>query len=145
LSLRSSQPQKVFGGVNLNIKAGTTVALVGESGCGKSTVARLVQRFYDPTGGTITLDGIDMKDLDLANLRSHIGVVSQEALLFDTSIIENIRFGKPGSTDEECIQAAKNANAHDFISKFPDTYQTKVGAKGGKLSGGEKQVRMGEY
>jgi len=133
------EPQKVFGGVNLNIKAGTTVALVGESGCGKSTVARLVQRFYDPTGGTITLDGVDMKDLDLTNLRSHIGVVSQEALLFDTTIIENIRFGKPGSSDEECIQAAKNSNAHDFISKFPDGYQTKVGARGGKLSGGEKQ------
>mmetsp|Transcript_22245 Transcript_22245/g.46203 ORF Transcript_22245/g.46203 Transcript_22245/m.46203 type:complete len:1407 (-) Transcript_22245:54-4274(-) len=133
------EPQKVFGGVNLKIKAGTTVALVGESGCGKSTVARLVQRFYDPTGGTITLDGIDMKDLDLTSLRSHIGVVSQEALLFDTSVIENIRIGKPGASDQECIEAAKNANAHEFISNFPDGYNTVVGPRGGKLSGGEKQ------
>ena len=137
--VKNGDPQKVFGGVNLKIKAGQTVALVGESGCGKSTVARLVQRFYDPTGGTITIDGIDMKELDLTSLRSHIGVVSQEALLFDTSIIENIRIGKPGASDEECIAAAKNANADDFISNFPDKYNTNVGARGGKLSGGEKQ------
>ncbi|GMI17574.1 hypothetical protein TrLO_g3918 [Triparma laevis f. longispina] len=136
---KEGEPQKVFSGVNLTIKPGQTVALVGESGCGKSTIARLVQRFYDPTEGSIKLDGVDLKDISLKNLRSHIGVVSQEALLFDTSIIENIRFGKPGASDEECISAAKNANAHEFISSFPEGYQTTVGLRGGKLSGGEKQ------
>ncbi|GMH74233.1 hypothetical protein TrST_g14008 [Triparma strigata] len=136
---KEGEPQKVFSGVNLTIKPGQTVALVGESGCGKSTIARLVQRFYDPTEGSIKLDDVDLKDISLKNLRSHIGVVSQEALLFDTSIIENIRFGKPEASDEECIAAAKNANAHDFISAFPDGYKTTVGPRGGKLSGGEKQ------
>ena len=123
----------------MKIEAGQTVALVGESGCGKSTIARLVQRFYDPVGGFITLDGVDLKDLDLQDLRANIGVVSQEALLFDTSVLENIRIGKPSATDAECIEAAKNANAHEFISSFPEGYQTNVGPKGGKLSGGEKQ------
>ena len=136
---KTGEPQRVFDGLNFTFKPGQTVALVGESGCGKSTIARLVQRFYDPTDGSITLDGVDIKDISLANLRSHIGVVSQEALLFDTSIIENIRFGKPDATDEECKEAAKNANAHDFISNFPQGYETTVGPRGGKLSGGEKQ------
>ena len=110
----------------MKIEAGQTVALVGESGCGKSTIARLVQRFYDPVGGFITLDGVDLKDLDLQDLRANIGVVSQEALLFDTSVLENIRIGKPSATDAECIEAAKNANAHEFISSFPEGYQTNV-------------------
>ena len=99
----------------------------------------MIQRFYDPTQGSVFLDGVNLKELDLADMRANVGVVSQEALLFDTSIIENIRFGKKTASDDECIAAAKNANAHDFISAFPDGYQTNVGARGGKLSGGEKQ------
>lgn len=123
----------VFGGCNLTIKAGETVALVGESGCGKSTIAKLVQRFYDPTDGRILLDGTDLKDINVRDLRSCIGVVSQEPLLFDTTIEDNIRYGKPDATFEEIVKAAESANAHDFIMSFPDGYQTKVGPKGGKF------------
>lgn len=133
------QPPPVFAKINLTMKPGETVALVGESGCGKSTISKLVQRFYDPTSGSILLDGVDIKEIALKDLRANIGVVSQEPLLFDTSVLENIRFGKPDATDNEVIAAAKNANAHDFVSKFPDGYYTKVGPKGGKLSGGQKQ------
>lgn len=133
------QPPPVFAKINLTIKPGETVALVGESGCGKSTISKLVQRFYDPTSGGILLDGVDLRELSLKDLRANIGVVSQEPLLFDTSVLENIRFGKPDATDAEVIAAAKNANAHSFISNFPDGYNTTVGPKGGKLSGGQKQ------
>lgn len=129
----------VFGGCNLTMKAGETVALVGESGCGKSTIAKLVQRFYDPTEGRMLLDGTDLKDINVRDLRSCIGVVSQEPLLFDTTIEANIRYGKPDATFEEIVKAAESANAHDFIMSFPDGYQTNVGTRGGKLSGGQKQ------
>jgi len=129
----------VFGGCNLTMKAGETVALVGESGCGKSTIAKLVQRFYDPTDGRMLLDGTDLKDINVRDLRSCIGVVSQEPLLFDTTIEANIRYGKPDATFEEVVKAAESANAHDFIMSFPDGYQTGVGTRGGKLSGGQKQ------
>ena len=112
---------------------------VGESGCGKSTIAKLVQRFYDPTGGRILLDGTDLRDINVSDLRSCIGVVSQEPILFDVTIEENIRYGKPNATFEEIVEAARSANAHDFIMSFPDGYQTAVGPKGGKLSGGQKQ------
>jgi len=131
--------QAVFGGVDLKIPAGKTVALVGESGCGKSTIAKLLQRFYDPNQGEILLDGQDISSLDLRDLRSNIGVVSQEPLLFNTSVMDNIRNGKPDATDAEVIAAAKMANAHTFIDQFPDKYLTSVGPKGSKLSGGQKQ------
>jgi len=129
----------VFGGCNLTMEAGQTVALVGESGCGKSTIAKLVQRFYDPTEGSILLDGVNLRDLALVDLRSVIGVVSQEPLLFDKSIKENIRYGKPGASDQDIVEAAKSANAHEFISNFPEGYDTAVGVRGCKLSGGQKQ------
>jgi len=129
----------VFAGCNLTMKAGETIALVGESGCGKSTIAKLVQRFYDPTSGCILLDGTDLKAIHINDLRSCIGVVSQEPILFDSTIEDNIRYGKPGATIKEIMEAAESANAHDFIMSFPDGYQTQVGPKGGKLSGGQKQ------
>lgn len=112
---------------------------VGESGCGKSTIAKLVQRFYDPTDGRILLDGTDLKDINVRDLRSCIGVVSQEPLLFDTTIEDNIRYGKPDASFEQVVEAAVAANAHEFILSFPNGYKTKVGPKGGKLSGGQKQ------
>eukprot|EP00546_Thalassionema_frauenfeldii_P014009 CAMPEP_0178930166 /NCGR_PEP_ID=MMETSP0786-20121207/21060_1 /TAXON_ID=186022 /ORGANISM="Thalassionema frauenfeldii, Strain CCMP 1798" /LENGTH=1444 /DNA_ID=CAMNT_0020606615 /DNA_START=119 /DNA_END=4453 /DNA_ORIENTATION=+ len=133
------KPPPVFSKINFTVKPGETVALVGESGCGKSTISKLVQRFYDPTQGEIRLDGVSLKEFALKDLRACIGVVSQEPLLFDTSILENIRTGQPDATDEDVVEAAKNANAHDFISTFPEGYHTKVGSKGGKLSGGQKQ------
>lgn len=129
----------VFGGVNLTMEPGKTIALVGESGCGKSTIAKLVQRFYDPTSGSVELDGVDLRNIALVDLRSVVGVVSQEPLLFNRSVRENIRYGRPDATDAEIEAAAKAANAHDFISRFPDGYDTNVGRKGSRLSGGQKQ------
>jgi ABC-type methionine transport system ATPase subunit len=133
---------KTFENINLEIAAGETVALVGESGSGKSTLARLICRFYDPQSGRVCIDGNDLKDLDLKSMRDHIGVVSQEPLLFDESIAENIARGKAGpvpATMEEIEAAAKAANAYNFIQTFPDKFETKVGARGSKLSGGQKQ------
>lgn len=126
--------QLVFNGLSLKIKAGTTVALVGPSGSGKSTTVSLLERFYDVTSGSITLDGIDIRDLNVQWLREHIGLVSQEPVLFARSIKENIAYGMPGATDEDIIRVAKSANAHDFISKFPNGYETQVGDKGTQVS-----------
>ncbi|KAL7886855.1 hypothetical protein AOLI_G00045760 [Acnodon oligacanthus] len=125
---------------NLTLPPCKTVAIVGESGGGKSTVAALLERFYDPSGGVIMLDGLDIRTLDPSWLRGHvIGFISQEPVLFGTSVMENIRFGKPGSTDAEVVAAAKQANAHTFITSFPDGYNTVVGERGVTLSGGQKQ------
>ena len=129
----------VFNGLSLKVKAGQTVALVGPSGSGKSTTVSLIERFYDPISGSILLDGHDLKDLNVRWLREQIGLVSQEPVLFARSIKENIAYGLPGATDEQIISVAKAANAHDFISKFPQGYDTKVGDKGSQLSGGQKQ------
>uniref|UniRef100_UPI0035900832 mitochondrial potassium channel ATP-binding subunit isoform X2 n=1 Tax=Myxine glutinosa TaxID=7769 RepID=UPI0035900832 len=126
--------------LNLTLPPCKVVALVGLSGGGKSTVAALLERFYNPTQGVITLDGKDLQTLDPAWLRrSVIGLIDQEPMLFATTIIENIRFGKPGATDEEVFAVAKVANADDFIRGFPDGYQTIVGERGIALSGGQKQ------
>ncbi|XP_049809971.1 ATP-dependent translocase ABCB1-like [Schistocerca nitens] len=130
---------KILRGLNLTINRGETVALVGGSGCGKSTCIQLVQRFYDPLQGSVELDGHDIRKLNVGWLRSQIGVVGQEPVLFQTSIAENIRYGRDGSTMEEIIEAAKMANAHDFISKLPQGYDTLVGERGAQLSGGQKQ------
>lgn len=125
---------------NLTLPPAKTVAIVGESGGGKSTVASLLERFYDPTSGVIMLDGLDIRTLDLSWLRGKvIGFINQEPVLFGSSIMENIRFGKPEATDAEVINAAKQANAHRFITGFPDGYNTVVGERGVTLSGGQKQ------
>ncbi|XP_071841103.1 ATP-dependent translocase ABCB1-like isoform X2 [Apostichopus japonicus] len=129
----------VLNGVSLSVETGQTVALVGSSGCGKSTIINLIQRFYDIESGELLVDGIGVQDLNVRWLRSHIGVVSQEPVLFGCSIYENIEYGHPGVTKEEIIQAAKEANAHDFISKLPKGYNTLVGERGAQLSGGQKQ------
>jgi ATP-binding cassette subfamily B (MDR/TAP) protein 1 len=135
----SRPDHKVCQGYNLNIEAGTTVALVGASGSGKSTAIQLVERFYDPDQGSVTLDGADLKDLNVAWLRQQIGLVGQEPVLFSGTIAENIAYGKPGASRAEVEAAAKMSNAHDFIMEFPSGYDTDVGEKGGQLSGGQKQ------
>ncbi|TWW73807.1 ATP-binding cassette sub-family B member 8, mitochondrial [Takifugu flavidus] len=125
---------------NLTLPPCKTVAIVGESGGGKSTVASLLERFYDPTSGAIMLDGVDIRTLDLSWLRGQIvGFINQEPVLFGSSIMDNIRFGKPEATDAEVIFAAEQANAHRFITAFPDGYNTIVGERGVTLSGGQKQ------
>src|SRR5262249_53082343 len=129
----------VLTGINLSILSGEVVALVGPSGAGKSTIAALLTRLYDPDLGRILLDGRDLRDLSPAWLRRRIGVVSQEPILFSSSIAENIRYGRADATDAEVMAAARTANAHDFITKFPEGYATLVGERGVKLSGGQKQ------
>ncbi|CAL9147767.1 putative multidrug resistance protein [Musa acuminata AAA Group] len=129
----------IFRDFNLKVPAGKTVALVGSSGSGKSTVVALLERFYDPLGGEILLDGVDIRKLQLKWLRSRMGLVSQEPALFATSIKENILFGKEDATMDEVVAAAKAANAHNFISQLPQGYDTQVGERGVQMSGGQKQ------
>jgi ATP-binding cassette subfamily B (MDR/TAP) protein 1 len=130
---------KLFNGFNLNIAAGTSVAFSGASGCGKSSVIQLLQRFYDPQEGEIYIDGVDLKELDVKWWRDQIGIVSQEPNLFSGTVIENIRLGKPEATREEIEAACKAANIHDTIMSLPQKYDTSVGAVGSQLSGGQKQ------
>ncbi|XP_074754153.1 ATP-binding cassette sub-family B member 5 isoform X2 [Athene noctua] len=130
---------KILKGLNLKVQTGKTIALVGASGCGKSTTVQLLQRFYDPVQGEITLDGWDIRTLNVKWLRENIGIVSQEPVLFATTIAENIRYGREDISDAEIEQAAKEANAFDFISRLPDKFNTMVGERGAQLSGGQKQ------
>ncbi|KAK3580601.1 hypothetical protein CHS0354_002699 [Potamilus streckersoni] len=130
---------KVLKGLSLRVDVGKTVALVGSSGSGKSTVVQLIQRFYNPQQGQVLLDGNDITNLNLKWLREQIGVVSQEPVLFATTIKENIRYGRTDVTDKEIEEAAREANAHEFISKFPKGYDTLVGDRGAQMSGGQKQ------
>ncbi|XP_026264294.2 ATP-binding cassette sub-family B member 5 [Urocitellus parryii] len=130
---------KILKGLNLKIKSGETVALVGPSGSGKSTAVRLLQRLYDPGDGFITVDANDLRALNVRHYREHIGVVSQEPVLFGTTIGNNIRYGRDGVTDKEIEKAAKEANAYDFIMEFPNKFNTLVGEKGAQMSGGQKQ------
>jgi ATP-binding cassette subfamily B protein/subfamily B ATP-binding cassette protein MsbA len=125
--------------IDLDIPANSVVALVGPTGVGKTTLASLIPRFYDVTGGSITLDGHDLRDLTLNSLRRQISIVLQDVFLFHGTVRENILFGRPGATEEEMIQAAKVANAHEFIVKLPEGYDTLIGERGVKLSGGQKQ------
>lgn len=129
----------VLSHVSFEIPAGRSIALVGPSGSGKTTICSLLPRFYDVTGGRITIDGKDIRTLTLKSLRSHIGVVQQDVYLFSGTIRDNIAYGKPDASDEEIITAAKRANIHDFISELPDGYHTFVGERGTRLSGGQKQ------
>ncbi len=126
-------------GVSASVKPGEVIALVGPSGAGKTTFANLIPRFYDPAGGAVRIDGKDIRDVTLYSLRSQMGIVPQETMLFLGSIGENIAFGKSGATQEEIIEAAKMANAHDFIMKLPKGYDTFVGERGVMLSGGQRQ------
>ena len=125
--------------VSLDVKAGEYVALVGSSGAGKTTLCSLIPRFYDVTDGSICVDGVDIRDLKLKCLRNNIGIVQQDVYLFAGSIIENIRYGRPDATDEEVYEAARKANAHEFIMNLPEGYSTDIGQRGIKLSGGQKQ------
>ncbi|XP_037954077.1 multidrug resistance protein homolog 49-like [Teleopsis dalmanni] len=133
------QDVEILNSFSLDFNAGQTVALVGTSGCGKSTILQLIQRFYDPRSGTVRLDGINIKDLNVGWLRSQIGVVGQEPVLFATTIEENIRYGNLSASVEDIQKAARMANCHDFISKLPNGYDTLVGERGAQLSGGQKQ------
>ncbi|XP_074654241.1 ATP-dependent translocase ABCB1-like [Tubulanus polymorphus] len=130
---------EVLQNFNLEIEPGKTVALVGESGCGKSTVVNLIQRFYDPDNGEVVFDGHNIKSLNIKWLRNKIGIVSQEPVLFGCSIAENIKYGRDDVTMEEVIEAAKSANAHKFILQLPKGYETLAGERGTQLSGGQKQ------
>merc|ERR1711997_533087 len=131
---------KVLNDLSFEIPAGSSLAIVGPSGSGKSTVISLIERFYDYQSGSIVMDGVNpINDYDLSYLRSSIGLVSQMPLLFDTTITENIRGGLMTATKEDIEEAAKSANAHDFIMKLDDGYETMVGELGGKLSGGQRQ------
>ena len=135
----SDDETEVLSHVSIDIPAGKSVALVGPSGGGKTTICSLLPRFYDVTGGKITVDGHDIRSLTLKSLRSQIGVVQQDVYLFSGSIRENIAYGKPDASEEEIIAAAKQANIHDFIMELPEQYDTFVGERGARLSGGQKQ------
>ncbi|MFF7277217.1 ABC transporter transmembrane domain-containing protein [Streptomyces griseorubiginosus] len=129
----------VLAGIDIDVPAGSSLALVGSTGAGKSTLGYLVPRLYDVTGGRVTLDGVDVRDLDFDTLARAIGVVSQETYLFHASVADNLRFAKPDATDEEIEQAARAAQIHDHIASLPDGYETVVGERGHRFSGGEKQ------
>ncbi|RUS90224.1 hypothetical protein EGW08_002005, partial [Elysia chlorotica] len=130
---------RILNGLDLYVPAGKTVALVGSSGCGKSTVIQLLLRFYDPERGQVYFDDVDVRGLNIKYLRQHLGFVGQEPVLFSTTIADNIRYGHEGVTMEEIVDACRRANAYDFIMKMPDQFNTQVGERGAQLSGGQKQ------
>ena len=129
----------VLKGIELRVQPGELVAFVGKSGSGKTTMANLLLRHYDPTSGRITVDGHDLRDVEMESYRSQLGYVIQEPLMFNTTVLENIRYGRLDATDQEVMDAAKAANAHDSIESLPDGYETRLGEKGVELSQGEKQ------
>jgi ABC-type multidrug transport system fused ATPase/permease subunit len=133
------EQREVLQGISLEVKPGQMVALAGESGSGKSTIAALVPRLYDPASGRVTIDGYDLRDVTLESLRSNIGAVPQETTLFHGTIRDNIAYGKPEATFEEVVEAAKKANADEFIRAQPQGYDTPIGERGNKLSGGQRQ------
>jgi ATP-binding cassette subfamily B protein len=125
--------------VDLDVAAGATVALIGPTGCGKTTLTALIPRFYDVAAGRVTVDGADVRDVSLDSLRADVGIVSQDTFLFSTTVAENIAYGTPAATPDEIVQAARQAQAHDFICDLPDGYETRVGERGLTLSGGQRQ------
>jgi ATP-binding cassette subfamily B protein len=129
----------VLDGVSLDVPAGSAVALVGHTGCGKTTLTNLVPRFYDVSGGRVLVDGIDVRDYSLESLRAGIGVVNQDPFLFSASIAENIRLGRPDASGEDVRQAARRAQADRFITSLPEGYDTIIGERGLTLSGGQRQ------
>ena len=131
--------EAVLSHINLHIKEGEYIALVGTSGVGKSTLCSLIPRFYEVTEGQILIDGRDVRDFTMRSLRNNIGIVQQDVYLFAGTVMDNIRYGRPDASDEEIVQAARNANAHEFIMNLPDGYDTYIGQRGIKLSGGQKQ------
>lgn len=139
VSFRYETGDIVLKGVSFEIQQGERVAIVGPSGGGKSTLVDLLPRFYDPLGGRITIDGVDLRDISVESLRSLMGIVTQETILFNDSVRNNIAYGRSDTPLEKIIEAAKIANAHEFISKLPNAYETKIGDRGTKLSGGQRQ------
>ena len=132
-------PEKILKNINLDVKKGETVAFVGNSGGGKSTLVNLIPRFFDVSNGSIKIDGTDIRNYDIKSLRKAIGIVPQETFLFAGTILSNIRYGRQNATKEEIVEAAMQANAHEFIESLPDGYDTEIGERGVKLSGGQKQ------
>ena len=132
-------PEKILKNINLTVKKGETVAFVGNSGGGKSTLVNLIPRFFDVSNGSIKIDGTDIRNYDIKSLRKAIGIVPQETFLFAGTILSNIRYGRQNATREEIVEAAMQANAHEFIESLPDGYDTEIGERGVKLSGGQKQ------
>jgi ATP-binding cassette subfamily B protein len=138
-SYAADEERQILDGIDLVVEPGTTTAIVGETGSGKTTLAYLVARLYDPTRGRVTIDGVDVRDVTFASLARTVGLVSQETYLFHASVRENLRFARPGATDEEVEAAARSARIHDLIASLPDGYDTVVGERGYRFSGGEKQ------
>jgi ABC-type multidrug transport system fused ATPase/permease subunit len=137
---RYGRGEEVLHGIDLAVPAGTTVALVGHTGAGKSTIAKLLARFYEPTHGRITIDGVDLNDVSQASLRHQLGVVPQEGFLFAGTVAENIAFGKPDATADEIVRAAQTVGAHEFILRLEDGYETQLGERGSRLSLGQRQL-----
>jgi ATP-binding cassette, subfamily B, bacterial len=132
--------EEVLHGIDLDVPAGTTVALVGHTGAGKSTIAKLLARFYEPTSGRITIDGVDLNDVSQESLRHQLGIVPQEGFLFAGTVAENIAFGKPGAMNEDIVRAARTVGAHEFILRLEDGYDTQLGERGSRLSLGQRQL-----
>src|SRR3989441_9958276 len=132
--------EEVLHGLDLDVPAGTTVALVGHTGAGKPTIAKLLARFYEPTHGRITIDGVDLNDVSQASLRRQLGVVPQEGFLFAGTVAENIAFGRPDATADEIVRAAQTVGAHEFVLRLEDGYETQLGERGTRLSLGQRQL-----
>jgi subfamily B ATP-binding cassette protein MsbA len=133
------EPNQILRGVSFSVATGQMIAIVGRSGAGKTTLVNLLPRFYDVTGGAIYIDGVDVRDVTLASLRAQVGIVTQETVLFDDSIGNNIAYGSPQASRGEIEAAARAANAHDFIMSMPQGYETFIGERGQRLSGGQRQ------